>query len=94
MKRIVYTGPIADAYQGELRWLLMDYGFEVIRARVDNGHSCERRVVVLDVESRTAWVEYVSEDISEYNEDNAVFTCSIEEVKDTIESVEDRVWEK
>lgn len=89
MKRIVYTGPIADLYQGELRWLLIDYEFDVLNSRVYNGDGCERRVIVLDPESRTAWIEYVSEEITEYNENNAVFTCSLEEVKDAIESMEE-----
>lgn len=84
MKRIVYTGPIADFYQGELRSLLINYGFDFFNSRVDGGKNCNRPVIVIDIPAEYVWIEYVSEDISQYNADNAIFTCSVEEVKDAI----------
>lgn len=89
MKRIVYTGPIADLYDTDLMLLLIDYGFDFMRSRVERSKDCRRPVIVMDVRAKYAWIEYVSEDISEYNVDNAVFTCSIEEVKEAIEAMKE-----
>lgn len=89
MKRIVYTGPISDFYQGELRLLLMGHDFDFMRSRVERGKECRRPVIVMDVRAKFAWIEYVSEDISEYNDENAVFVCSVEEVGEAIEAMKE-----
>lgn len=82
MKTIVYTGPIADFYQFKLKHLLMTHGFDLMKSRVEGKGS--RPVIVIHLEAKLAWIEYVSEEISEYNNDNTLFTCSIEDIEEEI----------
>lgn len=81
MENIIYTGLIADFYQGELRLLLMNHKIERMSSRVlGRSDDFSRPVVIIHPKSKMAWIEYVSEDISEYNKEGNVFTCDIEEV--------------
>lgn len=86
--KIIYTGAIAEFYQGELRCILLEHGFDLMRSRVDRGNECNRPIIVIDTAARTAWIEYVSEDISEYDNEDVIYTCSPAEVEETINNIE------
>lgn len=87
--KIIYTGAIADLYQGKLGYILLEHGFDFMRSRVDRGKECSRPIIVIDTAARTAWIEYVSEDISEYDNEDVIYTCSPAEVEETINNIEE-----
>lgn len=85
--KIIYTGAIADFYHGDLRYILMNHGFDLMRSRVDRGKECRRPIIVIDPAARTAWIEYVSEDISEYDNEDVIYECSPAGVEEIINKI-------
>lgn len=85
IKHIVYTGAIADYYRGELRLLLMIHKYGIMNVRVEGkDNTCDRPVIIIDLEAQTAYIQYVSEHISEYDFEDNIFTCDIQEVKEIL----------
>lgn len=83
IEKIVYTGAIADFYGGELRTLLFSNGYDFMRSRVEGKcKNCNRAVIVIDIPAKFAWIEYVDDDISVYDNERCAFTCDIEDVKE------------
>lgn len=82
IENIVYTGAIHDFYSGELRYFLDHAGFEIMQSRVEGkDSSCRRPVIVINIPAHTAFIQYCDDEISEYDDDNSMFTCCVEDVE-------------
>ena len=85
-KNIIYTGPIDDLYNGKIPHILSEYHIQQIRCRVQGkDDSCNRPMIIINLETKTAWIEYVDEECSQYDSFYNKFTCDIQEVKRMIE---------
>ena len=85
-KNIIYTGPIDDLYNGKIPHILSEYHIQQIRCRVQGKvDSCNRPMIIINLETKTAWIEYVDEECSQYDSFYNKFTCDIQEVKRMIE---------
>ena len=90
IRNIVYTGAIADYYGRELRLLLSHYKYRRMNVRVEGkDNTCNRPVIIIDLEAKAAYIQYVSEHISEYDFESNIFTCDIQEVKEVLD---ERNW--
>lgn len=85
-KNIIYTGPIDDLYNGKIPHILSEYHIQQIRCRVSGkDDSCNRPMIIINLETKTAWIEYVDEECSQYDSLGNKFTCDIQEVERIIE---------
>lgn len=85
-KNIIYTGPIDDLYNGKIPHILSEYHIQQIRCRVQGkDDSCNRPMIIINLETKTAWIEYVDEECSQYDSFYNKFTCYIQEVERMIE---------
>lgn len=85
-KNIIYTGPIDDLYNGKIPHILSEYHIQQIRCRVQGkDDSCNRPMIIINLETKTAWIEYVDEECSQYDSFYNKFTCDIQEVERMIE---------
>lgn len=85
-KNIIYTGPIDDLYSGKIPHILSEYHIQQIRCRVQGkDDSCNRPMIIINLETKTAWIEYVDEECSQYDSFYNKFTCDIQEVERMIE---------
>lgn len=82
IENIVYIGAIHDFYSGELKDLFNKYGIDTMRSRVAGKYeSCRRPVVVINIPAHTAFIQYCDDELSEYDDDNSMFTCCVEDVE-------------
>lgn len=87
-KNIIYTGPIFDYYNGELHRIFCDFDIQQLKNRVlGKDNSCNRPMIIINLETKTAWIEYVDEECSQYDSLENKFTCDIQEVERMIEKV-------
>ena len=85
-KNIIYTGPIFDYYNGELHRIFCDFDIQQQKNRVlGKDDSCKRPMIIINLETKTAWIEYVDEECSQYDSFYNKFTCDIQEVERMIE---------
>lgn len=85
-KNIIYTGPIFDYYNGELHRIFCNFDIQQLKSRVaGKDDSCNRTMIIINLETKTAWIEYVDEECSQYDSFYNKFTCDIQEVKRMIE---------
>lgn len=85
-KNIIYTGPIFDYYNGELHCIFCNFDIQQLKSRVaGKDDSCNRPIIIINLESKTAWIEYVDEECSQYDSLENKFTCDIQEVERMIE---------
>lgn len=85
-KNIIYTGPIADLYNGKIPHILSEYHIQQIRCRVQGkDDSCNTPMIIINLETKTAWLEYVDEECSQYDSFDNKFTCDLQEVERMIE---------
>lgn len=90
MENIIYTGATFDFMQGKLRYELIKHKIQCMSSRVSGrSDDCSRAVVIINPEAKMAWIEYVSEDIAEYDKEGNVFTCDIEEVSKILKDWEE-----
>jgi hypothetical protein len=85
-KNIIYTGPIFDYYNGELHRIFCNFDIQQLKSRVaGKDDSCNRQMIIINLETKTAWIEYVDEECSQYDSFYNKFTCDIQEVERMIE---------
>lgn len=85
-KNIIYTGPIFDYYNGELHRIFCNFDIQQLKSRVaGKDDSCNRQMIIINLETKTAWIEYVDEECSQYDSLENKFTCDIQEVERLIE---------
>ena len=85
-KNIIYTGPIFDYYNGELHRIFCIFDIQQLKSRVQGKDaSCNRPMIIINLETKTAWIEYVDEECSQYDSFDNKFTCDIQEVERIIE---------
>lgn len=85
-KNIIYTGPIFDYYNGELHRIFCNFDIQKFKSRVQGkDDSCNRPMIIINLETKTAWIEYVDEECSQYDSFYNKFTCDIQEVERMIE---------
>lgn len=85
MQKIIYTGTMAYLYQ--LAHILSNHGLDLMQSTVNRGKGCNRPIIVINPATRTAWIEYVSEEISEYDNEEVLYTCSPAEVDEIINNL-------
>lgn len=85
-KNIIYTGPIFDYYNGELHRIFCNFDIQQLKNRVlGKDNSCNRPMIIINLETKTAWIEYVDEECSQYDSLENKFTCDLQEVERMIE---------
>ena len=85
-KNIIYTGPIFDYYNGELHCIFCNFDIQQLKSRVaGKDDSCNRPMIIINLETKTAWIEYVDEECSQYDSFYNKSTCDIQEVERMIE---------
>lgn len=85
IENIVYTGPIADYYSGEICHLFLNHNYQFAKNRVaGKDKSCTRPVIVANIPAKSIWIEYVDDEISQYDSQNTLFTCEIEEIEELL----------
>lgn len=81
-KHIFYTGILADYYSGELRFFLSQKGFEFMQHRVEGKDEYSTRpVIIIELETKSVWIQYCDEEISEFNPDQDFITCDVNDVE-------------
>lgn len=81
-KNIIYTGPIANYYGRELPSILCVNHIHRLNNRVEGkDDSCDRPMIIINLETKTAWIEYVDEECSQYDSLENKFTCDLQEVE-------------
>lgn len=85
-KNIIYTGSIADYYNGKLSQIFSGFHIQQLRSRVEWKYdSSDRPIIIINLETKTAWIEYVDEECSQYDSLENKFTCDLQEVERMIE---------
>lgn len=81
-KNIIYTGPIADYYNGKLSQILSEFHIKQLGSKVEWKYdSSNRPIIIISLETKTAKIEFVDVECSQYDSFDNKFTCDIQEVK-------------
>lgn len=95
-KNIIYNGSIADYYESKLVHILSDFHIRQLERRVQGeDDSCNRPIIIINLEAKMAWIEYVDETCSQYSIFENAFACDLQEVERIIrENLESKEYSK
>lgn len=96
IKNIIYNAPIAYYYESELVHILTDFHIRQLDRWVKGkDDSCNRPMIIINLETKMAWIEYVDEKCSQYDSLENKFTYDLQEVERIIrENLESKEYSK